>query len=187
MIEIKIVGRGGQGAKSAAAMIASIALSEGKHIQSFPEYGAERQGAPVFAYTRISEKPILIHSGMLNPNIVAVIDPTLTSLPVTDGMDENGILIINTTHTPDEVRKKFQAYKGKIFTVDATGISIRNLGKNIPNTPMLGAINKAGNLFEEHLLEAEVAKKFGKKLSQEIIQKNINALKQAAQEMKNEQ
>ena len=186
MIEIKIVGRGGQGAKSAAAMIASIALSEGKFIQSFPEYGAERQGAPVFAYTRISDSPIQIHSGVLNPTIVAVIDYTLTNLPITDGMDEKGILIINTSHTPQELRKKFPNYKGKIFTVDATSISIKNLGKNIPNTPMLGAINKASNLFEEHLLEAEVAKKFGKKLSQDIIQKNINSLKQAAQELKSE-
>lgn len=186
MIEIKIIGRGGQGAKSAAAMLASIALSQGKHIQSFPEYGAERQGAPVFAFTRISDEPIQIHSGMLNPNIVAVIDPTLTSLPITDGMDKTGVLIINTTHTPNEIRKKFPNYEGKVFTVDATAISIKNLGKNIPNTPMLGAINKASNLFEEHLLEAEVIKKFGKKLSQDIIQKNINALKEAAQELKNE-
>lgn len=186
MIEIKIVGRGGQGGKSAAAMIASIALSEGKYIQSFPDYGAERQGAPVFAYTRISDDPIRLHSGVINPNIVAVIDPTLTTLPITDGMDEQGILIINTTHSPQDIRHHFPNYKGKIFTVDATGISIKYLGKNIPNTPMLGAINKAANLFEQKLLEDEITKKFGRKLSLDILQKNINALKTASDELKND-
>lgn len=186
MIEIKIIGRGGQGGKSAAAVLANVALNEGKYVQSFPDYGAERQGAPVFAYTRISDTPIRIHSGVTNPNIVAVIDQTLLSLPVTDGMDEQGILVINTSHTPQEVRKKIKNYKGKIFTVDATGISIKYLGKNIPNTPMLGAINTAAKLFEQSLIEEELVGKFKRKLSQDILDKNINALKEAAETLKND-
>jgi pyruvate ferredoxin oxidoreductase gamma subunit len=111
MIEIKIVGRGGQGGKSAAAVLANVALSQGKYVQSFPDYGAERQGAPVFAYTRINDTPIRLHSGVENPNVVAVIDHTLLVLPVTDGMDEKGILVVNTPHTPNEVRKKTQQYQ----------------------------------------------------------------------------
>ncbi len=186
MIEIKIIGRGGQGGKSAAAVIANVALSEGKYIQSFPDYGAERQGAPVFAYTRISDTPIKIHSGVVNPNIVAVIDQTLLSLPVTDGMDEKGILVINTSHSPQEVRKKVKNFKGKIYTVDATAISIKNLGKNIPNTPMLGAINKAANLFDQKLIEDELVGKFKRKLSQDILDKNLRSLKEAAETLKHD-
>jgi len=186
MIEIKIIGRGGQGGKSAAAVLAHVALSTGKYVQSFPEYGAERQGAPVYAYTRISDEPIRMHSGVENPNIVAVIDSTLLSLPVTEGMDENGILIINTTHTPKEIRKHFPDYKGKVFTVDATGISVKNFGKNIPNTPMLGAINRAAGLFDQKLIEEEIIGKFGKKLSSDIIQRNIESLKEASENLQND-
>lgn len=184
MIEIKIIGRGGQGGKSAAAILAAIALKHGKHIQSFPEYGAERQGAPVFAYTRISDSPIRIHSGITHPNIVAVMDSTLLSLPITKGVPDTGIIIVNTNKSPKEIRKKLNFNKGKVYTVDATGISIKNFGKNIPNTPMLGAINKAAELFSEKYLEDEIVHKFGRKLNKNLLQKNINAIKQASKNLK---
>ena len=130
MIEIKIVGRGGQGGKSAAAILAKIALSQGKHIQSFPEYGAERQGAPVFAYTRISGSPIRIHSGVTSPNIVAVMDTTLLSLPVTQGMQDGSILIVNTAKSPVQIRRELKFKKGEVFTVDATRISMERFGRS---------------------------------------------------------
>jgi pyruvate ferredoxin oxidoreductase gamma subunit len=185
MKEIKIIGRGGQGGKSAAAIIADAALEKGDYIQSFPEYGAERQGAPVYAYTRIDQKEIRIHSGVTNPDYVAVLDSTLlTALPVTEGMPDNGILIVNTIDTPAVVRKKINYTKGKVFTVDATGISIDCFGKNIPNTPMLGAIERATGLVTLDILKKKITSKFIRVIGQEGVNKNLIAIQRAYDEVK---
>lgn len=184
MKEIKIIGRGGQGGKSAAAILADAALDRGDFIQSFPEYGAERQGAPVFAYTRIDQKEIRIHSGVTNPNLVAVLDPTLLSLPITEGLSDEGIVVVNTTMSPQDIRRKINWFKGKVFTVDATQISIDCFGRNIPNTPMLGAIEKAGNLVTIDTLKKKISDKFLRKLGQEEVNKNLKAIQRAFDEVK---
>ena len=91
MIEIRWHGRGGQGAKTAATLLAAAALHEGKHSQGFPEYGPERMGAPIRGFTRIADKPILVHCNIANPQIVVVLDPTLIgTIDVTEGMTEDG-------------------------------------------------------------------------------------------------
>ncbi|MFP4403427.1 MAG: 2-oxoacid:acceptor oxidoreductase family protein [Nanoarchaeota archaeon] len=184
MIEIKIIGRGGQGGKSAAAIIAEAALKKDKFIQSFPEFGAERQGAPVFAYTRISDKEIKIHYSIKNPNIVAVLDPTLLdSIPIVDGIKENGILIVNTTLKPKDIRDKLGYKTGKVFTIDATKISVELFGRNIPNSPMLGAIEKACNLVGIDVLNEKIREKFERKIGVDITNKNIEAIKRAFDEV----
>lgn len=95
LIEIRWHGRGGQGAKTAALLLGDAALASGKHIQAFPEYGPERMGAPVTSFNRISSKPILIHSGVTNPDIVVVLDPTLMeSVNVTEGVPESGTILV---------------------------------------------------------------------------------------------
>ncbi|MCF7861624.1 2-oxoacid:acceptor oxidoreductase family protein [Candidatus Woesearchaeota archaeon] len=182
--EIRFHGRGGQGAKTASALLASAALGIGKHIQSFPEYGAERQGAPVRAYTRISDKPITIHCAITQPDMVVVIDETLLkSIPVTEGLQDDGILIVNTHESPAEIKQR-EKYNGTVATVDATKISIDCFGRNIPNMPMVGAILKAKELVGLDAIEHEIRKKLGKKVSAEIVQKNINALHRAYEEVK---
>src|SRR3989338_11602774 len=119
LIEIRWHGRGGQGAKTAALLFADAALSSGKYIQAFPEYGPERMGAPVTSFNRLSSKPILRHSGVANPDVVIVLDPTLMeTTDVLEGMNEGGTLIVNTAKTPDEIRKEFPNISGiKAFTV----------------------------------------------------------------------
>lgn len=183
MKEIKVIGRGGQGGKTAAEIIAKIMLTKGKYIQSFPEYGAERQGAPVFAYTRISDKEIRIHSEVKNPDIIAIIDPTLILPSMVAGIKDDGILIANTTMTSKEVKKYLKIKTDNIYTVDATNISIKHLGKNIPNTPMLGAICKATKLFSLKDVESEIKHKFEKKIGTELTKKNINAINDAYKEV----
>ncbi|MBU0979853.1 MAG: 2-oxoacid:acceptor oxidoreductase family protein [Nanoarchaeota archaeon] len=185
MKEVTIIGRGGQGGKSAAAILAEAALENGHYIQSFSEYGAERQGAPVYAFCRIDEKPIRIHSSVTNPDVVAVIDPTLTAaLPVTKGLSDEGILIVNTLETPQQIRDKLNFTKGKVFTVDATGISIDCFGRNIPNSPMLGAIEKAASLVTLEVLKNKISDKFLHKLGQEVVDKNVQAIERAFNEVK---
>ena len=201
VFEIRIHGRGGQGAKSAAEFLTGPPLEAGLYIQSFPEYGPERGGAPVKAYTRISLNKINIHSSITNPDLVAVIDPTLMeSIPVTEGMDKNSILIVNTPDTPKQVKKDTN-FKGRVYTVDATAIAIKHLGKNIPNTPMLGAIIKAmeglkqlrSNDPKKDFLKNSpdqitkfIRHKFERKIGKDATEKNIEAVRQSYMEVKSE-
>ncbi|MDD5174278.1 MAG: 2-oxoacid:acceptor oxidoreductase family protein [Candidatus Omnitrophota bacterium] len=188
LIEIRWHGRGGQGAKTAALLLGDAALAKGLYIQAFPEYGPERMGAPVASFNRISPKPILLHSGVTNPDVVVVLDPTLIeSVNVTEGMNENGILIVNTERAPKEVKSDC-GVKGdiKVFTVDASGISKDCIGKDIPNTPMLGALVKATGIldFKEMLEDTKhkLEKKF--KSKPEVIEGNLKAIERAFNEVK---
>jgi len=105
LVEIRWHGRGGQGAKTAALLLADVAFSTGMHVQGFPEYGPERMGAPITAYNRLSNDQIRVHSNIYNPDYVVVVDETLLdSVDVTEGLKENGAIIINTK----QKRKFFQ-------------------------------------------------------------------------------
>jgi len=189
IFEIRWHGRGGQGAKTAALLFGDAALSTGKYIQAFPEYGPERMGAPVQAFNRLSDKPITIHSGITSPDIVIVLDPTLMkSIDVTAGLPEDGILLVNTNKSPQEIRKELNIEGKKIATCDAYKISEETIGKKIPNTPMLGAlISVSGILDFDHMLkdtEDKLSKKFAGR--PEIVKGNINSMKRAFEEVKTE-
>ena len=185
ILEIRWHGRGGQGAKTAAQVLAETALEEGKHIQAFPEYGPERAGAPIRAFTRIARVPINLHCGVVNPDIVVVIDSTLLEVvDVTDGLSENGILLVNTDKSPQEIREKLKFKKGKVYTVDATKIALDTLGIPLPNTPMLGALMKAYNVVTFENLEEKLKKKFLKKIGEEKTKGNIEGIHRAFKDVR---
>jgi pyruvate ferredoxin oxidoreductase gamma subunit len=189
IIEIRWHGRGGQGAKTAALLFADAAMSLGKNIQAFPEYGPERMGAPVQSFNRLSDGPITVHCGITEPRIVLVLDPTLmATVNVAQGLPADGKLIINTSKSPQEIRKEIDLKGAKIFTVDASGIAKEKIGRNIPNTPMLGALVKVSGLlnFDEMIknTEGKLKKKFAHK--PEIIQGNLDAIKAAHDKVKGE-
>ena len=107
LIEIHQHGRGGQGAKTAALLLADVAFSTGMYVQGFPEYGPERMGAPITAYNRLSNKQIRVHSNIYDPDYVVVVDETLLdSVDVTEGLKEEGAIIINTKHAKEELLPK---------------------------------------------------------------------------------
>ncbi len=185
MIELRWHGRGGQGAKTAALLLADAAFNTGKYVQGFPEYGPERMGAPITAYNRISDDRITVHSNIYEPDYVAVIDETLLkSVAVTAGLKESGAIVINTPKTRDQVKEFLAGYKGKICTLDARRISEENLGKNFPNIPMLGAIVKISGLMEEEKFLADMREALAHKFASkpEVIEGNIRALKKAMEE-----
>lgn len=183
IFEIRFHGRGGQGAKTAAALLAEAAIEQGKYVQSFPEYGAERQGAPIKAYTRISDKPIYTHAGVTNPNVVVVVDQTLLkSIPVTEGIDDKGLLIINTNQGIEEV-KKIVDFKGKIIVIDAVKIALEELGRAITNTTMLGVIEKATNIVGFEALKEHMFKHFEYHLGKDLAEKNVKAFERAFNEV----
>lgn len=182
--EIRFHGRGGQGAKTAAQFLAEAALDSGKYIQSFPEYGPERAGAPIRSYTRISDEPINIHSGVTNPEAVVVIDPTLLSSQVLDGLGENGILVVNSPESPQDIRKKLGYKSGKVASVDATKIALDATKLPMPNTPMLGALVKVMPVVALDAVEEKIKDKFLKKLGEEKTNANLEAIRIAYQEVK---
>jgi len=184
MLEIRWHGRGGQGAVTASKVLAESAMSLGKFIQAFPEYGSERQGAPVKSFTRISDTKIRQYNQVTAPDVVIVLDPTLLdAVDVTEGLSDDGILIINTQSKPAEVRQKMNLKGRKLFTVDATGISLRNLGKAIPNTPMIGAFIGATKMLDPTGVAEDFRKKFRTKFKTEILEGNVQAILDAYQEV----
>jgi len=157
MIEIRIHGRGGQGAVVASEMLAKAVFHEGKYIQSFPAFGVERRGAPVMAFTRIDEKPIRIRTQIYEPNHIMVLDPTLLEVvDVTAGLKEDGWILINSVDPPKAF--DFPA-KYRVATVDANTIATKyRLGpRNAPivNTAILGAFSRITGIVQlESVVEA---------------------------------
>ena len=179
IVEIRIHGRGGQGAKSASQLIVEAAMEHGKQVQAFPEYGPERAGAPMVTYARISDQRITTYEPVLRPDIVLVIDPTLIEqIEVTKGMKSNSILIVNSTKSSGDIKKE-TGYNGKTYTVDATGISIRHIGRNLPNTPMLGALIKVTGVIDMEHLVKKVRDMFLRKIGSERTQANIDSIREA--------
>jgi 2-oxoacid:acceptor oxidoreductase gamma subunit (pyruvate/2-ketoisovalerate family) len=169
--EVRWHGRGGQGAWTASEVLARTAIYEGKYIQSFPEFGPERMGAPVTAFTRISTKPIRIHCAVYEPDVVVVLDPTLLkAVPVTSGINENGIIIINSTDEPDKVRETLKTKKGQLWTMPIT------------NTAMLGTVAKATNIVSLESIEPILKERF----RPDLAEKNLAVIKEAYNEAKQE-
>ena len=187
LIEIRWHGRGGQGVKTASLLFAEAMVAQGKHVQAFPEYGPERMGAPVQAFNRFSEKKVTIHCSVESPNIVVLLDPTLIGkVDITAGLGPEGKLIVNTHISAEELRKKLELKTGKLYTVDASRISRETIGRDIPNTPMIGALVKVSGLLslEDLLIDTEnkLKKKFRNK--PEIISGNLEAIKKAYAEVR---
>ena len=152
MKHIRLHGRGGQGAVKGSDVLAIAAFNEGKEVQSFPFFGVERRGAPVTAYTRISNEEIRIHCYIYEPDILVILDPTLIgAIPIAEGLKPNGTIIINTEKKPKDF--SFPDCKApRIFTVDCSSIALKyGLGTKaapIVNTTILGAVAKVTGLVK---------------------------------------
>jgi len=184
IIEFRWHGRGGQGAWTASELLARTALSEGKFIQSFPEFGPERMGAPVTAFTRISTEPIRIHCAIYDPDVVVVLDSTLLkSVPVTAGINmEDDVIIVNSTDEPKSVREDLKVEKGRVWTIPATEMALKFLGSPITNTAMLGAVARATAVVTMKGIEKTVRERF----KADLAEKNLAVIKQAYEEVKRE-
>lgn len=187
VVEFRWHGRGGQGAKTAALLLADVAFKTGKYVQGFPEYGPERMGAPITAYNRIGDSEIRVHSNIYHPNFVVVVDEgLLESVDVAKGIKDGGAVVVNSSRSPEEVRNEIRDFDGKVYTIDAKKVSVTCLGKYFPNTPMLAAAVKISGVMEKdeflREMEASFMHKFASK--PEVIEGNMNALKMAFEEVK---
>ncbi|MHA2021557.1 MAG: 2-oxoacid:acceptor oxidoreductase family protein [Candidatus Thorarchaeota archaeon] len=179
--EFRWHGRGGQGVVTSNQMLGKAALAEGNYIQAFPEFGPERTGAPVRAFLRISKKPIQIYAQVYSPDIVVCIDPTLLDVVnPSEGLKEDGILVLNTTMSPDEVRDKYGFKGGKVVTVDATSIAMEILGRPFYNMPTMAAAVKASGVVKIETVIEEVQERYPGKVGD----LNKAAMERAVEEAK---
>lgn len=183
LIEIRWHGRGGQGVVTAGKLLAETALEAGRYFQAFPDYGPERSGAPIRAFTRLSDAPIHIHSQIEQPDVVVVLDDSLLGVvDVTQGLKKEGLLIVNTPRTPAEIRSQLDFAGGRVVTVDATRIALEELGREITGGPMLGAFARATGLFSLDEVIEQTRRRFAKKLTPEMVEANVRAIQRAGEE-----
>jgi 2-oxoacid:acceptor oxidoreductase gamma subunit (pyruvate/2-ketoisovalerate family) len=179
MIEIRLHGRGGQGAVTSAELLALAAIYEGKYAQAFPSFGPERRGAPVVAFCRIDIEPIRLRTNIYNPDLVMVLDPSILRLVnVSGGLKDEGIVVTNTKYSGQQIRDEL-GIQHSIATVNATVIAQEELGIPITNTTMLGALLKAKKIFDPESLLEPLKKRFGR-----VAERNARAFHRAYEETK---
>ncbi len=187
LTEIRWHGRGGQGAVTAAKMVAELALGQKKYFQAFPEYGPERSGAPIVAFTRVSDEPIQVYAGVEHPQIVVVLDPSLLGIVnVTKGAPDDAIVLVNSEMSPAELRKHYHLEGFEYYTIAATRIATETIKRPIPNTPMVGALTRITGLFPIEEVVAFLRVDFGKKFPPKVVEGNINAITRSYEEVKGE-
>ncbi|HEV8662383.1 MAG TPA: 2-oxoacid:acceptor oxidoreductase family protein [Candidatus Methylomirabilis sp.] len=188
MLEIRWHARAGQGAITAAKVLAEAAMEEGKYIQAMPEYGPERSGAPIRAYNRISTSPIRQRSQVTTPDLVVVVDPSLLETEdLLAGTDAAALLLINTPEDPRVVRERLQVPGRRIFTLDATRIAREEMGKNFPNTPLLGALTRMAAEVGLEGVQQQLRRELGKKVTPAVLESNLRALERGYREVRGEE
>lgn len=185
LTEIRWHARAGQGAVTAAKLVAETALFEDRYMQAMPEYGPERMGAPLKAFTRISSEPIEVYNNIENPDIVVLLDETLLKVvDIAEGIHSDGAVIINTTKTPAEMRALLDVPATvAVATIDASGIALDTIKRDIPNTPIVGALTKVRPVVSVESVKGQLVKTFGKKFAQEMIDANLTSVQRAYEEV----
>jgi pyruvate ferredoxin oxidoreductase gamma subunit len=187
LYEVRWHARGGQGAVTASRFLSASASREDKHFQGFPEFGTERMGAPIQAFTRLSDSRIYTHEQVTSPNAVVVLDPTLLeTVDVTAGLMSGGPLIVNSKKNPAELRKELPKGDYKLYTVDADTIAREEVGRVITNTAMVGALVKVTGLIKFDNVKQELIGMFGTKFKKSVVDGNVKALERAYLEVKGE-
>jgi len=185
-LEIRWHGRAGQGVVTAAVTLADVLSSEkGKYVQAFPEFGAEKRGAPILAFNRISQRPIRSHSQVYYPDIVVVTDPSLLGLvDISEGAKDDAIFLMNTTFEIPMIRERLNLGERKIYGLDAYSIARDELGRAIPNVPMVAALVKILNLMDLNKFRENIKISLAKKLRPEVVEMNLRTIDRAFKEVK---
>jgi len=176
MIEVRMLGRGGQGAYSSAEMMAAALVKEGKYATCFPMFGGERRGAPISVFLRFDDKPIRLRSQIYYPDCVMVTDPLLARTPdALKGLKPGGIVVMNV---PYMLGEKPHENTGILATVDATGIALEEIGRPITNTVLIGALLYTTSWATlDSIFEA-----FKEYFSERLLESNIRCVKRGYEE-----
>jgi len=179
MFQVRIHGRGGQGVVTAAEMLSIAAFEEGRYAQAFPSFGSERTGAPVVSFCRISNQEIRLREPIMEPDAIIIQDPTLLNqVDVFSGLKMNGVIVINTNKSFTELGledfvREWQ--KDRLCSVSATELSLKHVGRPVPNVPLLGGFAAISGVIQL----ASVVKAIEDKFSGKVAQGNIAAATEA--------
>lgn len=179
-LEVRWHGRGGQGVVTASLILVTAALKAGHHIQSLPDFGAERSGAPIAAHARISEEPPADRGPIESPDVVVVLDSSLIGqVPLTAGLRTYGAVILNSRGYDPGLSDGLQLKSGQeVWALDASEIGNRLLGRNLPNTPVLGAFARAVELLPLNAISSALRELMSETFSEQIILANLTALQE---------
>lgn len=174
MMEIRIHGRGGQGNVVAAYLLATTAFEDGRYCQAFPAFGAERRGAPVVAFVRVSEKPILQRNVVKTPAFLIIQDATLLhEAGLTAGLQDGGGILINSTLSSDEISDK---YGQEMLSIPATQMAVEEVGRPVPNVALLSAFLELTEMLPHKALTKALSERF----KGHVLDNNLRLAKQAA-------
>jgi pyruvate ferredoxin oxidoreductase gamma subunit len=177
MISVRIHGRGGQGNVTLAELIAMAAFYDGKQVQAFPVFVVERKGSPVTAFAKIDDKFIRSREQVYKPEYIIVLDPSLVAIAnVLEGAYKNTVVIINSNKLPEQV---CPGYAGKVYCVPVLEIALKEIGKPIINTAMLGSFAQLSKLITLDSAKKALIEHLGEKYDQELIEKNVQAFEAA--------
>jgi pyruvate ferredoxin oxidoreductase gamma subunit len=181
VFEVRWHARGGQGAVTASRFLAAAALRENKYFQGFPEFGTEREGAPIQAFNRISADKIYWHENVTRPDAVVVLDPTLLeAVPVTAGIKRDGVIVVNSPEPAAAIRARLGVDASvKVYSLDATKIATECIGRPITNTAMVGALVKVTGLVDYKNVRDELESMFSGRFRANVVQGNLSALDRA--------
>jgi len=170
MFEIRIHGRGGQGAVTAAELLSVAAFHEDRYAQAFPTFGSERTGAPVVSFCRIADQPIRIHEPIAEPDALVVQDPTLLhQVKVFDGVGPAAFVLVNTSRGFGElgIGEFLEGFDPRrLATVPATELAREHLGRPLPNAALLGAFAALAGVVSLDAVRAAIAEKFPAELAE---------------------
>ena len=165
--EIRLHGMGGQGVVACGELIAIAASYEDKFCRAFPMYGSARRGAPVLAFAQIGREDEATRSMIYHPEYLLVLDPPMPeAMDITQGLQDRGVIVYNTTKTPAEAKTLFKKDIRKLCVVDATGIAVDIIGRPIPNTTILGAFAKTTGLLKMESIFKAIEKRFPPRLAE---------------------
>lgn len=186
MLEIRWHSRAGQGAVTGAKGLADVIAGTGKEVQAFATYGSAKRGATMAAFDRFDDEPILNHEKYMEPDYVLVIDPGLTFIADIFENEKSNTKYIITTHLSKEdlIEKKPELETKALYILDCIKISLEELGRPIPNAPMLGAFVKISNIMDIEDFKSAFKKVLGKKMPEKLINSNMQAIQRAYNEVK---
>ncbi len=167
LLEIRIHGRGGQGNVVAAYLLASVAIEEGYYGQAFPSFGAERRGAPVVAFVRMSDEPVKRRCQVLHPSYLIVQDQALLQVPgVLQGLSERGRILVNSSRSSESLQQQLGT---EVLAIPAAQIAERFLGRPLPNTALVAAFLTLTGVCSLEALNKALAARFAGK----VLEKNL--------------
>ncbi len=186
LTEIRWHGRAGQGIVTAAVTLADIlATRPGTYVQAFPEFGAEKRGAPILAFNRISRRPIRTHAHIERPDVVVVADPSLLGLiDVAEGARDDALVLLNTAADLGVARRRARLGDRAVWGLDATAIALAEIGRPVPNVPLLSALVKVAGLMDLDPFRDAVRVSLARRLKPEVVAMNLRTIDRALQEVR---